>query len=148
MPNLSFMVDRPTRSVLGRFEANPSPKMFIRIWFCGAANFNRFHCVSAEQRWAFSAQSRSSCACLDIELRWELTNVNDVCRVGEGIMHDIQWRIVSQYFADPSRNSGDDPIPASILHTEQLVQLLNQRLQNRSWDEGEMPPDYTVDPSA
>ncbi|KAF7332875.1 Glycoside hydrolase family 76 protein [Mycena venus] len=32
--------------------------------------------------------------------------------------------------------------PASVLPTEQLVQLLNQRLQNRRWAEGELPPDY------
>ncbi|KAF7332885.1 Glycoside hydrolase family 76 protein [Mycena venus] len=31
---------------------------------------------------------------------------------------------------------------ASVLPTEQLVQILNQRLQNRRWDEGDVPPDY------
>ncbi|KAJ7310806.1 hypothetical protein DFH08DRAFT_1087998 [Mycena albidolilacea] len=36
-----------------------------------------------------------------------------------------------------------DDTPASALPTEQLVQLLNERLQNRRWTEGETsPPDY------
>ncbi|KAJ6536172.1 hypothetical protein B0H19DRAFT_382867 [Mycena capillaripes] len=35
-----------------------------------------------------------------------------------------------------------DDVPASALPTEQLVQLLNDRLQNRRWTEGETPPDY------
>ncbi|KAF7368651.1 Glycoside hydrolase family 76 protein [Mycena venus] len=35
-----------------------------------------------------------------------------------------------------------DGVPASVLPTEQLVQILNERLQNRRWTEGETPPDY------
>ncbi|KAJ6556453.1 hypothetical protein B0H19DRAFT_1377142 [Mycena capillaripes] len=33
-------------------------------------------------------------------------------------------------------------VSASNLPTEQLVRLLNQRLQNHQWDEGEVPPEY------
>ncbi|KAJ7488250.1 hypothetical protein FB451DRAFT_1226793, partial [Mycena latifolia] len=34
--------------------------------------------------------------------------------------------------------------PDSTLPTEALVELLNRRLRNRQWDDGETPPDYPV----
>ncbi|KAF7358052.1 Glycoside hydrolase family 76 protein [Mycena venus] len=37
--------------------------------------------------------------------------------------------------------------PASVLPTEHLVRILNQRLQTRQWDTGETPPDYPVSTS-
>ncbi|KAJ7488247.1 hypothetical protein FB451DRAFT_1226783 [Mycena latifolia] len=37
-----------------------------------------------------------------------------------------------------------DRHPDSTLPTEALVELLNRRLRNRQWDEGETPPDYPV----
>ncbi|KAJ7488252.1 hypothetical protein FB451DRAFT_1362734 [Mycena latifolia] len=37
-----------------------------------------------------------------------------------------------------------DRHPNSTLPTEALVELLNQRLRNRQWDDGETPPDYPV----
>lgn len=53
----------------------------------------------------------------------------------------------------PSQRKGSSPVnapatgnrnPGNDLPTEHLVQLLNQRLQNHRWDEGETPPNYTV----
>ncbi|KAJ7891804.1 hypothetical protein B0H13DRAFT_2529634 [Mycena leptocephala] len=56
----------------------------------------------------------------------------------------------------PSERMGSSPVnaptisatgnrnPGNDLPTEHLVQLLNQRLQNHQWDEGETPPNYTA----
>ncbi|KAJ7793241.1 hypothetical protein B0H14DRAFT_2927478 [Mycena olivaceomarginata] len=46
--------------------------------------------------------------------------------------------------AQPNYGTVED-ILAAVLPTEQLVQLLNQRLQNRRWEGGEPPPGYSAD---
>lgn len=46
--------------------------------------------------------------------------------------------------AQPNYGTVED-ILAAVLPTEQLVQLLNQRLQNHRWEEGEPPPGYPAD---
>ncbi|KAJ6457607.1 hypothetical protein C8R45DRAFT_1032703 [Mycena sanguinolenta] len=55
--------------------------------------------------------------------------------------------------AQSSHSSNVNPQPSivetnrdtvSVLPTERLVQILNQRLQDRTWDEGEAPPAYPV----
>ncbi|KAJ7915602.1 hypothetical protein B0H13DRAFT_1871885 [Mycena leptocephala] len=40
-----------------------------------------------------------------------------------------------------ARDNGEN-VSASMLSTEQLVQLLDQRLQDQRWDKEETPPDY------
>ncbi|KAF7344389.1 Glycoside hydrolase family 76 protein [Mycena sanguinolenta] len=41
------------------------------------------------------------------------------------------------------QNSAQLPLPTN-LPTEELVRILNERLQNRNWDEEEAPPEYPV----
>ncbi|KAF7332869.1 Glycoside hydrolase family 76 protein [Mycena venus] len=42
-------------------------------------------------------------------------------------------------------NAYEEHVSPAGLPTEQLVEILNQRLRNRQWDEGETPPEYPVD---
>ncbi|KAK7053556.1 glycoside hydrolase family 76 protein [Favolaschia claudopus] len=53
-------------------------------------------------------------------------------------MRSVNTAPVAAAPANPRQDSGD----GQNLPTEQLVRLLNQRLQNRQWDEEERPPDY------
>ncbi|KAF7333682.1 Glycoside hydrolase family 76 protein [Mycena sanguinolenta] len=57
--------------------------------------------------------------------------------------------VATQPRLSPSVNPGPSMVEtnsdaASVLPTERLVQILNQRLQNRTWEEGEALPEYPV----
>ncbi|KAJ7277179.1 hypothetical protein C8J57DRAFT_1308709 [Mycena rebaudengoi] len=49
----------------------------------------------------------------------------------------------TKYRVSPPRQAASTPQSAD-LPTEELVRLLNERLQNHEWDDGEAPPDYNV----